>query len=183
GRGQRGRAGGAVPGAWDVGLVEHDLGNALGERVLHRAVRAVPRAHVDGGAGRGRVALGRDTGIDDEEAELLPVAAVHRALDDRGVADDADHLDSLYQLLGEGRYLGPVGLLGCDAVLCRVAVDAAVGVDAVEVGRGHVRDVGERGARLVGRDRAERDRGAGRLDPGLGAALRAADRPGGGRAG
>src|SRR5581483_1844204 len=61
---------------------------------------------------------------------------------------------------------------GLDEVLDRVAVDAAVGVHAVEVGLGHVRYVGERGARLVGGDGAERDRGAGRLDPGLAAALR-----------
>src|SRR6185437_15526242 len=51
-------------------------------------------------------------------------------------------------------------------------VDAAVGVHAVEVGLGHVRDVGEARTRLVGGDGAERDRGAGRLDPGLAAALR-----------
>src|SRR6185437_16532893 len=51
-------------------------------------------------------------------------------------------------------------------------VDAAVGVHAVEVRLGHVRDVGEARAGLVGGDGAERDRGAGRLDPGLAAALR-----------
>ena len=171
GLGQRGRAGRDVAGAGHVGLVEHDLGDVLGERVLHRAVRAVPRAHVDGGAVRGRVALGRDPGVDDVEAELLPVAAVDRALDDGGAADDADHVIGLHQLLGVGRDLGRVGLLGLDVVLDRVAVDAAVGVHAVEVGLGHVRDVGERGARLVGGDGAERDRGAGRLDAGLAAAL------------
>ena len=183
GLGQRVRPGRDVPGARDVGLVEDDLGDVLGERVLHRPVRAVPRAHVDRGAVRGRVALGRDARVDDVEAELLPVAAVHRALDDGGVADDADHLVGLHQLLGVGRDLGRVGLLGLDVELDRVAVDAAVGVDAVEVGLGHVRDVGERGARLVGGDGAERDRGAGRRDPGLGAALRRADGRGARRAG
>src|SRR5204862_7663132 len=117
-------------------------------------------------------ALGGDTGVEDVVAHLLPVAAVHRALDDRGVADDAEHVVGLHQLPGVGRDLGRIGLLGLDVVLDRVAVDAAVGVHAVEVGLGHVRYVGERGARLVGGDGAERDRGAGRLDAGLAAALR-----------
>src|SRR6266852_8460120 len=155
--------------------LEDDLGDVLGQRVLHRSVRAVPRAHVDGGAVRGRIALGRDAGVDDVEAQLLPVAAVHRTLDDGGVADDADHVIALHQLLGVGRDLARVGLFGRDVVLDRVAVDAAVGVDAVEVGLGHVRDVGERGARLVGGDGAERDRGAGRRLARLGAALRRVD--------
>src|SRR6185312_10623446 len=168
-----------VPGtlAWSKTTLETCWASA------YCTARAVPRAHVDGGAVRGRVALGRDPGVDDVEAELLPVAAVDRALDDRGVADDADHFVGLHQLLGVGRDLGRVGLLGRDVELDRVAVDAAVGVDAVEVGLGHVRDVGERGARLVGRDGAERDRGAGRLDAGLAAATRRVDGRGAGAAG
>src|SRR6185437_6658914 len=106
-----------------------------------------------------------------------------RALDDGGAAVDAEHVVALHQLLGVGRDLGRVGLLGRDVVLDRVAVDAAVGVHAVEVGLGHVRDVGERGARLVGGDGAEPDRGAGRLDAGLAAATRRVDGRGAGAAG
>jgi hypothetical protein len=48
---------------------------------------------------------------------------VDRALDDRAVADDADHVVGLDQLLGVGRDLRRVGLLGLDVELDRVAVD------------------------------------------------------------
>ena len=55
------------------------------------------------------------------------------------------------------------GLVGQQILLDRVPVDAAVGVDALEVRVRHVRDVGEVGSGLLDRDRAEHDRRARRL--------------------
>ena len=75
----------------------------------------------------------------------------------------ADDLVGLDQLVGEARDLGRVGLLGVDLVRDRVAVDAAVVVDAVEVRLGHVGAVREVGARLLGDDRADLDRRSGGL--------------------
>src|SRR5206468_3180453 len=120
---------------------------------------------------------GRDARVDDEKALLLPETVVDRAFEDAGVADNADHVVALDELLGLGRDLVRLGLLGLDVVLDRVAVDAAVGVDAGEVGVRHIRDVGERGPRLVGDDPAQRDRRAGGLDAWLGPALRRVNGP------
>ena len=68
--------------------------------------------------------------------------------------------------------LGRVGLLGVDLVRDRVAVDAAVVVDAVEVRLRHRGAVGEVGARLLGDDRADLDRRSGGLRARLRPALR-----------
>ena len=160
-----------VAGAGHIGLVEHQLLHALADQVLGGAVHAVARAHVHRCAvGRG-VALGRDAGVDDVEPLLLVVAVVDRALDDAGVAHDAEHLVAFHELLGQRRHLPRVGLLGLDEVLDGPAVDASVVVDAIEERLGHVRDIGEVGTRLLGRDGAELDRLAGRLLTGAGAAL------------
>src|SRR3954466_11312461 len=86
---------------------------------------------------------------------------------------------ALDELAGERRDLAGVGLLGLDRVVDRPAVDAAVVVDAVEVGLRRVRDVGEVRAGLLGRDPAELDRGAARL---LAVAEAALGRRGGRRA-
>jgi hypothetical protein len=68
---------------------------------------------------------------------------VDRALDDARVTDDPEYVIRLDELLGVGRDLAWVGLLGLKVVLDRVAVDAAIVVDAGEVSVGHVRDIGE----------------------------------------
>src|SRR3954452_8516861 len=165
-------AAGDVAGAGHVRLVEDQLLDLLADQVLRRAVDRVARAHVHRGAVRGRVALGRDARVDDVEALLLVVLVVDGALDDRRVADDAEHLLALDQLARERGDLAGVGLLGLDRVVDRAAVDAAVVVDAVEVRLRGVRDVGEVRAGLLGGDAAELDRRARRLLAVAEAALR-----------
>src|SRR4029434_7731389 len=80
-----------------------------------------------------------------------------------GAADDAEHLVLLDQLGGQRRDLLRVGLLLLGDVLDRPAVYAAVVVDAVEVGAGHLGDPREVDARDVGGHAAELDGLAGGL--------------------
>ena len=90
------------------------------------------------------------------------VLAVDVALEQLGVADDAEHLVLLDEL---GRRRGQHRGIGRDVlvrVLDRVAVDAAVGVDAVEVDGRHLRDPREVDAGDVGGRATELDRIAGR---------------------
>ena len=78
----------------------------------------------------------------------------------RDHGDDAVALD---QLGGRGRRLLRVELVVLDDQLDGTAVDATVGVDAIEVGRGQVADVGEVDAGDRRHDGAGHDRLAGRL--------------------
>ena len=88
-----------------------------------------------------------------------------------GVADDAEHLvllDELGRRRGQHRRIGSYVLV---RVVDRVAVDAAVGVDAVEVDLRHLRDPREVDAGDVGGEAAELDRVAGGRLAGVHAAL------------
>src|SRR5207248_10707627 len=105
------RAGGDVAGAGHVRLVERDLLRARAHDALNRAVRAVARSHVRGGAVWRAVAVGSDAGVDLVDAERLPVLVVDGALDDAEAAHDADDLVGLDQLVSEARDLRRVGLL------------------------------------------------------------------------
>ena len=175
GGGDRRRAGGDVAGARHVGLIEGDLVRMQRQDVLRGAVGAVARAHVDRGAVGRRPALRRDAGAELEDPRLGPQGVIDGALDDVRRADDAEHVVGLDQLVGGRRDLRRLRLIGLDEVLDRVAVDAAVVVDAGEVRLGHRRLIGEVGPRLLGVDRAEVDRRARRLHAGLGTARRDVD--------
>ena len=104
-----------------------------------------------------------DAGDDQGEALLGVVVLVDAAVDDARVADEAEHLVLLDELLGEAGDLLRVDLLVLGDVLDRPAVDAAVVVHAVEVGLGHARDPREVDAGHVGGDATDLDRVAGRL--------------------
>src|SRR5262249_1872875 len=112
-----------------------------------------------------------DAGDDQEEALLGVVVFVDAAVDDAGAADEADHLVLLDELGGLGRDLLRVDVLFLHDVLDRPPVDAAVVVDAVEVGLGKAADPREVDARHVGDDAADLDRVAGGLLARAGAAL------------
>ena len=96
---------------------------------------AVARAHVRLDEVRRAEALRLDAGADHGEALGLVVLPVRPALGEARVADDADDLVALDELLRERALLRRVELLVVERVLDRVAVDAAVVVDALEVRR------------------------------------------------
>ena len=80
-----------------------------------------------------------DAGDDQVVALLGVVVAVDAALDQARAADDAEHLVLLDQLHRQRGDLLRVDLLLLGDVLDRPAVDAAVVVDALEVGAGQRR--------------------------------------------
>ena len=76
---------------------------------------------------------GRDPGVHLVDPELLPVRGVERALEQVEHAVDRDHVVGLDQLMRGGCDLRRLRLVEFDEQLQRVAVDAAVRVDAGEV--------------------------------------------------
>ena len=108
--------------------------HACADESLGCALHAVARSHVrldeDGRA----EALGLDAGADHDEALGLVVPPVDSALGEARVADDADDLVALDQLPCERRLLRRVERVRVERVVDRVALDAAVVVDALEVG-------------------------------------------------
>ena len=155
-----------------LGDDDDDLALGAGPHGGLRAAEArVVRAHVHGRVVRAGEAGLVDAGDDQVEALLGVVVLVDAAVDDAGVADEAEHLVLLDELRGQRRDLLRVDLLGLGDVLDRPAVDAAVVVDAVEVRLRHAGDPREVDAGHVGGDAAELDRVTGGLLAGAHAAL------------
>ena len=95
----------------------------------------------------GLVKQSRHAGDDQVVVLLGVVVAVDAALDEARAAHDAEHLVLLDELAGQRRDLRRIDLLLLGDVLDRAAVDAAVVVDALEVGGRHPGDPGEVGDR------------------------------------
>ena len=159
-----------------VGRGDDELAGGAGSHDgLGAAEVRVVRAHVDGRPLVGEEAARGDAGDDRVVAVLGVVLAVDVALEQLGVADDGQHLILLDELGGGGGEHRRVGSDVLVRVLDRVAVDAAVGVDALEVDGGHLRDPREVDAGDVGGRAAELDRIAGRLFAGVEPALAGLD--------
>ena len=137
----------------------------LVDEVAHGAEAGVARAHVQRGDVRRVEALVRHAGHDRVEAVLLVVAVVDRAVEDREPGHERVDLVVLRELGRERADLLRIGAVLLDDEVDRVALDAAVVVDALEVRRGGVGAVGEVDARDLGRDRTGLDRRPGRLLP------------------